>query len=105
MLPMVIEGFIKILSECLLSLINHSFAYSFDFLDHDSIEAFRCFELGYSGENGLDRLIGKSSIDLFDDEADDFRDGIDFVVGKKCLDFKFVHLVMEQDQNLMIKNK
>jgi hypothetical protein len=40
MFPMFIEGFIKIVSEGFLPLVDHGLANGFYFFDHDDIEAF-----------------------------------------------------------------
>lgn len=40
---MFVEGFIEIIPEGLLSLVNHGLANGFDLFDHDNIKALRFF--------------------------------------------------------------
>ncbi len=35
--------------------------------------------------------MAEGFVDLFDNKADDIRDGVNFLVGKELLDFEFIH--------------
>lgn len=104
MLPMVIKGFVKIISNALFSLIDHSLTNGLHLLNHHDIETFSFLQLVYSETNLLERLMAKSFVNLVDDETNDIRDGVDFLMGKKVLNFEFIHVEKGlKEGNLLIR--